>query len=154
MSAGSKDGAWRADGKQAAGVDAFGNEHVLNTDLTGTLEVDIVGAALPPGQVVPVAIDQTGDNNDVDVISYANVDKNFGTWSYYAGASGTVTVTAGQRVLGIAAHATNAGTVTINGGPTVILPAGVSWELEPLGNLVAPTVVFTNTDTYFIEVVS
>jgi hypothetical protein len=38
---GSKDGAFLNDAKAVAGVDAFGNVHVLNTDVTGTLEVTL-----------------------------------------------------------------------------------------------------------------
>lgn len=98
-----------------------------------------------------VSIDQTGTNN---VVRELNVDKNFGTWSYYAGTSGTVVVTAGQRVIGIGTHSTGSGTLTINGGPSVPIPAGISINIEPLGNVVAPTLVFTGTDSYFIEVVS
>lgn len=77
-----------------------------------------------------------------------------GSWAYYAGASGTVTVSAGQRVIGIAAHATTAGSMTINGGASVPIPANVGLAIAPNGNLVAPTIVFTGTDSYFVEVVS
>lgn len=101
-----------------------------------------------------------GSNNSVLTSAGAlttadvNITKSFGTWVYYAGSSGTVNVTAGQRVIGISAHATTAGSLTINGGATVTIPAGASFNLEPLGNLTAPTVIFTSTDAYFIEVVS
>lgn len=77
-----------------------------------------------------------------------------GTWSYYAGASGTVVVSAGQRVIGIAAHATTAGTLTINGGQSVPIPAGSGIAIAPFGNLTAPTLVLTGTDSYFVETVS
>lgn len=87
-------------------------------------------------------------------VTETNVDKNFGTWAYYAGTNGTVAVTSGQRVLGIGTHATTAGSFTINGGTSIPIPAGVSVNIEPLANLVAPTIVFTGTDSYFIEVVS
>jgi hypothetical protein len=87
-------------------------------------------------------------------VTETNVDKSFGTWAYYADTSGTVVVSAGQRVLGITAHSTVGGTMTINGGATIQIPATVGFSVQPLGNLVAPTLVFTNTDAYFVEVVS
>jgi hypothetical protein len=77
-----------------------------------------------------------------------------GTWGYYAGASGTVNVSAGQRVIGIAAHSTLGGSMAINGGASVPIPAASGIAIEPFGNLVAPTMVFTSTDAYFVEVVS
>lgn len=87
-------------------------------------------------------------------VSEANIDKGFGTWAYYSGVSGTVTVTAGQRVIGIAAHSTLGGSYTINGGSAIVLPPGVAVMFNPMGNLTAPTIIFTSTDTYVIEVVS
>jgi hypothetical protein len=87
-------------------------------------------------------------------VTEANIDKSFGTWAYYAGTSGTVVVSSGQRVLSIVAHATLASTITINGGATITLPTNTAFAVEPLGNVVAPTIIFTNTDSYFIEVVS
>lgn len=77
-----------------------------------------------------------------------------GAWSYYAGTSGTVNVAAGQRVIGIAAHATGAGSMTIAGGASITIPAGLAYSFTPNGNLVAPQVVFTGTDTYVIEVLT
>lgn len=77
-----------------------------------------------------------------------------GTWAYYAGVSGTVVVAAGRRVIGIAAHATTAGSMTINGGDSIPIPAGTSIAFTPQGNLVAPTLVFTGTDSYAVEVLS
>ena len=76
-----------------------------------------------------------------------------GTWAYHAGASGTLNVPAGERVLGIVAHATTAGSFTINSGDSIPVPANVGIELEPVGNLTAPTIVFTGTDTYVVETV-
>jgi len=76
-----------------------------------------------------------------------------GTWSYYSGVSGTVNVTTSQRVTGISAHSTAGGTMTINGGSTITIPANCAISISPNGNLVAPTIVFTTTDAYFIEAV-
>lgn len=86
-------------------------------------------------------------------VSESNVDKNFGTWSYYSGTAGTVVVGAGLRVLGIAAHSSAGGFLTINGGSAVVIPAGIAIMINPLANLTAPTIVFNSTDTYFIECV-
>lgn len=74
-----------------------------------------------------------------------------GTWAYYAGVSGTVNVTAGQRVVGIAAFSTAGGTVAINGGSAIPIAAGTGWQLSPTGQLVAPTIVFTGTSSYTVE---
>lgn len=87
-------------------------------------------------------------------VGITNLPNLTGAWSYYAGASGTVNVTAGQRVLGIAAHATTAGSLTINGGASAPIPAGSGIQITPQGNLVAPTLVFTGTDSYFCEVLA
>lgn len=96
----------------------------------------------------------TGPFIESQPVSEANIDKNFGTWSYYSGSSGTVTVSAGQRVIGIGCHATTAGSFTINGGSSIPVPANTGISIEPLGNVIAPTIVFTGTDSYLIEVVS
>lgn len=77
-----------------------------------------------------------------------------GTWSYYAGASGTVNVSSSERVLGIATHALTAGSFTIDGGDSIPVPANTGIAIQPLGNLVGPTIVFSGTDSYFVEVVS
>lgn len=87
-------------------------------------------------------------------VSESNIDKSFGTWAYYSGTSGTVNVTAGQRVTAITCHSTVGGTLTIAGGSTITIPANTSFADNPQGNIMAPTIVFTNTDAYFIEVVS
>lgn len=76
-----------------------------------------------------------------------------GTWSYYAGAAGSVSVAG--RVLQITATAgLVAGSLTINGGATISVPAGKSITIEPRANLSSPAVVFTSTQAYFIEVVA
>lgn len=76
-----------------------------------------------------------------------------GTWSYKAGASGTPTLTG--RVLAISAVATAAGaTVTINAGDSIPVPENGSITLTPRGQLTNPTVVFTGTSSYYVELVS
>jgi hypothetical protein len=92
-----------------------------------------------------------------DAISVATKDalstQQLGAWSYYAGASGTVNVAANQRVIGILTHSTNGGSFTVAGGPSIPVPANVTIDINPLGNLTGPTIVFTGTDTYLVEVV-
>lgn len=80
-------------------------------------------------------------------------DNERGTWGYVAGVSGTVVIAAGRRVLGIAAYSTAGGTLTINGGDSVVIPAASAIGIAPKGNLVAPTLVFTGTTSYFVEFV-
>lgn len=77
-----------------------------------------------------------------------------GTWGYYAGTSGTVNVAAGQRVLSIAAHGSVAASLAINGGQSIPIPALSQITIEPRGNLTAPTIVFSSTDSFLVEVVS
>jgi hypothetical protein len=90
--------------------------------------------------------------NTLETIA-ADLNLVVGTWKYYAGVAGTVTVGAGERIMGIAAHASVAGSVQINGGPVITIPANVSVGIEPQGNLTAPIIIFTGTDTYIIETV-
>lgn len=107
------------------GVDIYDASHALLVDLNGYLKV----------------VDE-------------NTAKLYGTWFYYAGVSGTVSVAGGQRVTGIGCHSTAGGSYTIDGGATIPIPPGVGINVEPDGNLVAPTIVFTGTDSYLITVVS
>ena len=81
-------------------------------------------------------------------------DSERGTWGYVAGVSGTVNIAANRRVIGISAYATVAGSLTINGGDSVPIAAGRTLTIEPKGNLVAPTIVFTGTSSYFVESVA
>lgn len=76
-----------------------------------------------------------------------------GSWAYSAGSAGTATFTG--RVIGIAAHATTAGSAQINGGDWIPVPANAQFDLTPKANLAGPgTVVFTGTDSYFVETVT
>jgi hypothetical protein len=91
----------------------------------------------------------------------AKVPDSAGTWGYASGVSGTVTLTGSKRVLQITAVALEtAGSLTINGGDTVPLPYGATDKvsssicIEPRGNVTDPVIVFTGTDSYFIEYVS
>ena len=83
--------------------------------------------------------------------------KQTGTWDYKAGASGTVTITAGQ-VLGVLVHATGVGaSMTVNGGQSIPIPL-VGFAFSPQGNLIGTVanpvvIVFTGTDMYMVEYV-
>jgi hypothetical protein len=79
-----------------------------------------------------------------------------GTWGYAGGTSGTVALSGNKRVLQITAISlTAAGTIQINGGDAVPVPVvsstGSALCIEPVGQLIDPTIIFTNTDSYFIE---
>jgi hypothetical protein len=81
--------------------------------------------------------------------------REFGRWSYLAGVSGAVVVPPGRRVLSLAAQAgAGAGSVVIDSGPPIPVPANGSVEIEPRANLTAPIVVFDQTEAYLIELVS
>lgn len=87
-----------------------------------------------------------------DILASTDKDPDLtGTWGYAAGADGTETLTGDKRVIGIAAHATSAGSFTINGGDSVPIPANSSIEIQPIANLVDPTIIFVGTDSFFVE---
>lgn len=129
--------------------------------VSGTVEVaNDVGNPLPVSGTVtvgnfPASTEIANDvGNPVPVsgtVTAGNLADLSGTWSYAAGASGTVTLTGSKRVIGIAAHATTAGSFTINGGDAIPVPANSGIEIVPLANLVDPVLVFTGTDSYFVE---
>lgn len=80
-----------------------------------------------------------------------------GTWGYRPGTSGTVNdLPAGSLVLSIdvVASATVDATITIAGGGTITVPAGMAFGLLIRGKLVAPTIVFTNTASFVIQYTS
>lgn len=78
------------------------------------------------------------------------------TWGYLTGTAGTATVPAGGKVLTITALAGSAGSpsIAIAGGAAIALPQGAALTIQPRGNLVAPSIVFTGTTTYFVEYVT
>lgn len=78
-----------------------------------------------------------------------------GTWKYYSGVSGVVNVLTGEKILGIAGHATVAGSMVIGTGSSIPIPATSAVEFRPQRILVGPvSITFTGTDSYVIEVVS
>lgn len=82
----------------------------------------------------------------------------------FGGASGTVTLPAGAQIIHMTIHATSAGSVAFADGAggtvTVPIPASSQWfDYDPkhintvMGAGGSPvTVVFTGTDSYFLEV--
>lgn len=78
-----------------------------------------------------------------------------GTWGYRSGVSGTVTPPQGARMLSVAAYSSAGGTLTINGGNTITIPAGVMFNLAFDPDLVIrPTFVFTGTASYYTDFVT
>lgn len=100
------------------------------------------------GTIIDIEAD---DNGHLRV----DLKRESGTWAYLAGVSGTSAVPVGGRVLSVGAlGGAGAGSVTINGGASIPIPAGTPWSLEPKGNLVSPTFVFTGTQSFTVEYVS
>jgi len=128
-------------------LDIFDKTHPLRVDADENLKVTGTFITTPSGTQDVRVVNTPG-------IVEANVDKSFGAWAYYSGSLGTVVVAAGQRVLSVGCHSASGGTLQINGGPSIPIPANVGFTINPLGNLVAPSITFTATDSYFIEVVS
>lgn len=89
-------------------------------------------------------------SSNIRVLSVTDSER--GNWTYSAGVNGTVVVATGRRVTGITAYSSAGGTLTIDGGDSVVIPAGSAISIEPKGNLVAPTIVFSaGVTSYFIE---
>lgn len=131
--------------------------------LTGTIAV--TGTFYPATQPVSGTVTANlgtidGAATDASLTTFsAKVPDEEGTWTYKAGVSGTVVVPALGRVIGIAASATGASaTVVINGGdaiPITVPTSGVGTvDIAPRANLVAPSIVFTGTTAYLIEIVT
>ena len=131
----------------------------IGAGTTGTQPPTTNNAAMP----IPVARERTllqleqaasASLTNVGSIDTKTPNRN-GTWGYYAGVSGTAQLAAGERVLGIAAHSSGSGaTVSISGGANIPVPTGVGLCLNPEGTLQGARIIFTGTDSYFVEVVS
>lgn len=80
-----------------------------------------------------------------------------GKWAYAAGASGTVTLPKGAKLLSVYAVDTGGGgTVVIFGGDAIPLTAAVPLNIAFRHQMAAapsgtPTIVFTGTDSYYVE---
>jgi hypothetical protein len=77
-----------------------------------------------------------------------------GTPGYKAGVEGTVTLTGSKKVVGIIAHSDLGGTVSINDGDDIIIPAGTGFSFSPKGNYIDPEIIFTDTDSYVVEYIT
>lgn len=124
---------------------------LLMTD-KGVVTNTIIHGKTAQGNIVDIKANPSGALA-VDASGSTFTDANqTGAWAYSAGVSGTVAIAAGRKVLQITATAgLTAASLTINGGASITIPIGKSLCIEPKGNLVAPTIVFTSTAAYFVE---
>lgn len=114
------------------------------TNVSGTI-------SLPTGAAT--ASNQATANNSLSSIDGKIPDES-GTWSYIAGTSGSPSISGSKRVLQITAiGGSSGGTLTINGGNTITIPALTSITISPRANLTDPALVFTSTSSYFVEMV-
>jgi hypothetical protein len=72
-----------------------------------------------------------------------------GPFSYASGTSGSRSIVG--RVQSVLVHSTVGGSMTINSGDSIPIPANVGFAFSPCGNLMDAVFVFTGTDMYFIE---
>jgi len=120
--------------------------------ISGSVGVSNFPATQPVSGTVTVA--NPTANPETGLAKDATLPKVVGTWSYDAGVSGTVTVGVGKRVIGITATGgTSAASMTINGGPNITIPANMAITWAPVGQLIAPVLVFTSTASYICEYV-
>lgn len=125
---------------------AHGGEfHDVKVTPSGALVADVTGSEVALDQPTIDALTQ-GSAADSNVV---------GAWAYLAGTEGTATVPAAKKVLQISASASTAlaASFSVNGGPSIPIPLGQAVTLEPRGNLIAPSIVFTNTASYVVEYV-
>lgn len=77
-----------------------------------------------------------------------------GNWSYIAGTSGVRSLASNQRVTSISCiGSSGSGSLTINGGESIAIPAFNSFSLDIKGRLFGPTLNFVNTASYAVEVI-
>jgi hypothetical protein len=82
-----------------------------------------------------------------------------GTLASFAGSSGTVTLRAGSIVLQVVAHASvGSATLVILGGPAIPIISGAAalvlqnyHTLQKADASNSGTIVFTNTDSYYVQ---
>lgn len=138
---------------RATAVPVSGTITVSNPTAVGLTDTQLRASAIP----VTITGVATAANQATANASLASLDGKFpdesGVWDYTAGLTGTVTLTGGKRLLGIAASAPTSGSASmqINGGAAITIPAGKSIEFEPRANTTDPTIVFTGTDSYVVE---
>lgn len=121
---------------------------------SGTQDVNIVSPIPLPISATTLPLPVGAATEATLLILETNVAKNYGTWGYISGIDGTIVVSGSKRIIGIGAYSLLGGSFTINGGNTITIPSGVAYNIEPKGNLVDPTFIFTGTNTFLIETVS
>ena len=86
----------------------------------------------------------------------ATITNESGTWGYRSGITGTPSIPAGARVLSISAiaPADTPASFTVDGGNAITIPGYQNFSLSPKGNLIAPVLVFTGTESYVVEFVT
>lgn len=86
-------------------------------------------------------------------------DREYGTWSYFSGIDGTVTVDKDAKVVGILAYGleANSARFRVGGGDWITLPDKVALSFNPKGNLSAldqdVLIEFQGTTLYVVELV-
>jgi hypothetical protein len=141
-------------GRQAYGGGAVSFSPAGLNQLAGAVS-GLTDAQLRASRVpVDVEIDQPLTDTQLRASALpVSLVNQLGAWSYRTGASGTVNVASGERVIGIAAHATVAGSITVAGGASIPIPAGTQMQFSPLGNISGPiAIVMTGTDSYLVEI--
>lgn len=105
------------------------------------------------GGTLPVSATNLSIRNLSGTTDSVRVTNTIGTPFYRSGTTATtLTLTTGQKVFGITDSAIGVnGTVTINGGDVITIRAGSTFQYEPNGNLVAPTIVFSANLDWFVE---
>ena len=128
-------------------LDVYAPLSINNSQVAG-VAIDVgVGASTTGTQRFILATNQAA-------LPVKGLPNESGVWSYLSGSMGTVVIPAGNRILQITTvGAAIAGSIVINGGQSIIIPANGGMTINPRGNLIAPTIVFTNTIAYFIEMV-
>lgn len=129
--------------KKMSGVAASGGGGGYGEVALRTANKEPVGPANP----LPITFD-----SDVAVVVEGQ-PRLVGVWDSVAGVSGTETLTGSKRIVGVMAHFTTAGTVQIN-ATTVPCPAGLTFNWNPNAQVTDPTLIFTGSDSYFVEYVT
>lgn len=83
------------------------------------------------------------------------VPYNPGEWDYRSGVSGIPDFPSTARILSLAAVAGESdGSVVIDGGSSIPIPAGMSFGMTIEADLIDPAIVFTGTVSYVVQYVS
>lgn len=106
------------------------------------------------GNAIPVIVVEDIGNASLALIAQKTPNIT-GIFGYKSATNGTLTLTGSKRVLSITASSGNtASTIQINGGDIINIPILKNISIEVAGNITDPTIVFTNTTSYFVSYVS